>query len=693
MNKYVLGSILTFITILLTAPASTGLFSQHQTAHDIGAMYPGTTIYVDDSNTQGPWNGTHDYPYRYIRDGITHAADGDTVYVFNGLYNETVTVNKSIFFRGQQQENTIIDGGNNGAVVQITAENVLVRRFTIRNSGGLAGNAGIIINANTTSITECTIFRTRTAILVENRSELTVTSSRFHTNGFGIAAKHASFITIDQCTFYHNAIGTYLFDTHCTNITNSYATTNGIGFLSARSSNIVIEHTAASDNDDNEGGMFFTDSIYVTIRNCNIENNGVGINLVRSSACYIDRCNFSRNTHFACKLKESLASITLTYCLIANNLRYGVYAENSAFAVSWSNFEQNAFYGMWANSSRIDARYDWWGSRTGPARTGLRLADHVSWNRRTIDYAPWLTFPMPESGSDWQTEKIFPPPDNITPWPEKLSLPGNDTDGDGAPDWWEIQWGYNPLVPEDHAHLDPDGDALNNLEECYMDQFNASPFHKDVFLEYDWTKAADNNVTNQPQPTNLETMIAAFGNHNITLHVDTGNLGGGEEIPSRPFVSYADIVGLYWDYFLHDDLNNPRQRIFHYGLICDRGEGPGFAVFGWDNLNSFFIGAEQVVANQPRFQREWLLVAGSMHEAGHTFGLTVKRFNGIDNLATVTPVYKEFWRYLGYRSVLNYFYTFSFLDYSDGTHGRNDFNDWGNIDFSFFKNTNFRSLA
>jgi parallel beta-helix repeat protein len=693
MKKYVLGFILTFVVILSMPPASTGVHAEQFPTRDANAMYPGITIYVDDSNTEGPWNGTHDYPYRYIRDGIANATDGDTVYVFNGVYNETVTVNKSITFRGQQQENTIIDGGNDGTVVHITAANVLVRRFTIRNSGGFSGNAGIAVDTNTTAITECTVYRTRTAIAVENSSQTTITSSKFYTNGFGIATKHSSFITFDQCVFYHSAIGIYLFDTHCANITNSYATTNGIGILSSHSSNIVIEHTATSDNDDNEGGMFFTDSIYITIRNCNIENNGVGVNLVRSSACYIDRCNFSQNTHFALKLMESLSSIMLTHCLMANNIRYGIYAEDSAFTIQWSNFEQNAFYGIWATSSRIDARYDWWGSRSGPAHTGLRLADRDSWDRRSIEYAPWLTFPMPESGSDWQTEKIFQPPANITAWPEQLSLPGNDTDGDGAPDWWEIKWGYSPLVPEDHTHLDPDGDALTNLEECDMAPYNASPFHKDVFLEFDWVKAADNTSTNKPGSTNLSAMIAAFAKRNITLHVDTGNLGGGEEIPSRPFVSDADIVGLYWDYFLHNDLNNPRQRIFHYGLVCDRSDGNGFAVFGWDNLNSFVIAAQQLVTNQPRYQRDWLIVSGSMHELGHTFGLIAKRFTAIDNRATLKPIYKEFWQYLKYKSVMNYLYTYSSMDYSDGSQGRNDFNDWGTMDFSFFKNTNFHAFT
>jgi parallel beta-helix repeat protein len=692
MKKHLLVLSLAFLMIISAIPASTGLYTTTHPAQDATMLYPGAVIYVDDSNTQGPWNGSHDYPYRYIRDGITHAVDGDTVYVFNGVYKETVTVNKTIYIRGEQQDKTIIDGGNNGSVVSVIAEHVLVRRFTVRNSGGFSGNAGIAVSANATSITECTIYRTRNAILEENQTQLSVTSSRFHTNGFGIATKHSFYVTLDQCILYHNAIGVCLQDTHCVNITNSYATTNSIGILTEQSSNIYIEHTAATDNDDNQGGMFFMDSMYITVQNCNLANNGVGIRLASSSACYISECNFSANTHFSCMLSKSLTSIIITRCLFADNLRYGIYTVNSAFTISWSNFERNAVFGIWENSSTFDARYNWWNSFTGPAHTGLRRADRISWDPHTIRYSPWLTFPLPECGSDWQTDKFFSQPENITPWPEQLNLPGNDSDGDGAPDWWEIQWGYNPLVYEDHAHLDPDGDALTNLEECYMAPANASPFHKDVFLEFDWVTSTQNNVTNQPQQTDLSTMVAAFATHNITLHVDTGDLGGGEEIPVHPFVTFSDVVDLYWDHFLHNDLNNPRQRIFHYGLVCDRSDGNGYAVFGWDNLNSFVIAAQQLATNQPRHERGWLIVAGSMHELGHTFSLIAKRYIGIDDGASTKFIYKEFWECLGYRSVMNYLYTYSFLDYSDGSHGPRDFNDWGSINFSFFKNTNFRTL-
>ena len=73
-----------------------------------------------------------------------------------------------------------------------------------------------------------------------------------------------------------------------------------------------------------------------------------------------------------------------------------------------------------------------------------------------------------------------------------------DTDSDGLPDWWEQEFGYDPNVWDNHLNLDPDGDALNNFEECYAYEWGSDPFKKDIFLEFDYTMSKASGESNIP---------------------------------------------------------------------------------------------------------------------------------------------------------------------------------------------------
>ena len=99
-----------------------------------------TTIYVDDSNTAGPWDGTQDFPYRTINQGITAASAGGTVFVYSGTYNENVVITKDLTLRGENKDTTFIDGGGNGHVLNAhkladTNIQVSISQVTIRNAG------------------------------------------------------------------------------------------------------------------------------------------------------------------------------------------------------------------------------------------------------------------------------------------------------------------------------------------------------------------------------------------------------------------------------------------------------------------------------------------------------------------------------------------------------------------------------
>jgi parallel beta-helix repeat protein len=105
-----------------------------------GGHATGSAIYVDDSNISGPWDGTDNFPYKTIQEGIAAASSGDTIIVRSGTYNENVVITKNLTIVGDDRNTTFIDGGENGHVLYAygtadTEIHVSISRFTIRNAG------------------------------------------------------------------------------------------------------------------------------------------------------------------------------------------------------------------------------------------------------------------------------------------------------------------------------------------------------------------------------------------------------------------------------------------------------------------------------------------------------------------------------------------------------------------------------
>jgi nitrous oxidase accessory protein NosD len=101
-----------------------------------------TIWYVDDEA-----GGIPDENFTSIQEAINAAQPGDTVYVYNGTYNENVIVNKTINLTGENRENTIIDGGGSGDVVRIEANWTNLEGFKIKGSGLDIHDAGLELNS------------------------------------------------------------------------------------------------------------------------------------------------------------------------------------------------------------------------------------------------------------------------------------------------------------------------------------------------------------------------------------------------------------------------------------------------------------------------------------------------------------------------------------------------------------------
>jgi len=97
----------------------------------------GNTLYVGGS---GPDN------YTSIQNAIDDASNGDIVYVFNGIYNESVNIDKSINVIGEDKHTTIIDGQEKRTrVVKLRVDGITFSGFSVIHSRDWANDAGIYI--------------------------------------------------------------------------------------------------------------------------------------------------------------------------------------------------------------------------------------------------------------------------------------------------------------------------------------------------------------------------------------------------------------------------------------------------------------------------------------------------------------------------------------------------------------------
>ena len=102
------------------------------------------TIIVDD-------DGGGDYTS--IQAAVDNASEGDVILVWDGIYFENITINKTLEIRGNHSSATILNGiGQDNTVVTIFANNVSFSGFTIQQGNflgiNIVGSQNVIVTEN-----------------------------------------------------------------------------------------------------------------------------------------------------------------------------------------------------------------------------------------------------------------------------------------------------------------------------------------------------------------------------------------------------------------------------------------------------------------------------------------------------------------------------------------------------------------
>jgi len=226
------------------------MFSASQEGKSSGIVvlrnYNGNTLYVGGN---GPGN------YSRIQDAVDNASEGDTVFVFHGIYHEAVVIPLQLKLIGEARETTIIDAEKKGYTVNITADGVTISGFTIQNgsySSDLVNKANLFIFSSDNIITGNTFRYSESGIMMYTTGGNTISGNIMRNNSIGLWLSGSKNIVSENLITCNSDMGIDTFGME--NVISGNAVTN-----------------------NNGTGLYFVDSGKNNITGNEISNNSLGI--------------------------------------------------------------------------------------------------------------------------------------------------------------------------------------------------------------------------------------------------------------------------------------------------------------------------------------------------------------------------------------------------------------------------------
>ena len=293
---------------LISAGFTSNIFAKKNEKR-IVTFLEGNTLYV---------GGNGSGNYSFIQDAIDNASDGDTIFVYSGVYYENILVSKPVFLVGEQKNSCIIDGYNNNCTVTITAEYATINGFTIVGGGSDQNfsvyeifQSGIRVEASNCTIENNIIQNNRMGLFGLRVTNLIISNNLFYGDGITFSCyENLGREPLKQTYFNHHIHNNSVNGkplVYYKNKRNISVPTDIGQLIAINCTGICLEDVTIS-NVDTPILMAFCS--FCTIKQCSISDSD-GIWMFQCNNNVVQRCNLSNNY---------IHGITLDYHSTYNNV-------------------------------------------------------------------------------------------------------------------------------------------------------------------------------------------------------------------------------------------------------------------------------------------------------------------------------------------------------------------------------------